>query len=88
MQEWTMSVHSRLEVLIAEYNLERARSGLRPLSGRAMAREMKINHSRLQRLRYEGQPWDLDVLDKLMQFFGLTSFDQLFEYREVEQGEK
>ena len=82
MQEWTMSVHSRLEVLIAEYNLERARVGLRPLSGRAIAREMGINHSRLQRLRYEGEPWDLEVLDKCIQFFQLESFDQLFEYRE------
>jgi transcriptional regulator with XRE-family HTH domain len=82
MQEWTMAVHSRLRILIAERNLERAREGLSALSVRQIAEGMDVDHTRLQRLVNGGDTYKLEMMDKLMQFFQLTSFDQLFEYTE------
>jgi len=85
MQELIMATKSRLNILIAEHNLERAKEGLPALSARAIADQMGITHTRFLRLKKQGEPWDLEALDKCMQFFKLDSFDQLFEYQEEEQ---
>lgn len=82
MCEWSMAVRSRLPVLIAERNLERAQVGLKPLSVRQLADEIDVDHTRLQRLVNGGEAWKLDVMDKVIQYFQLTSFDQLFVYTE------
>jgi hypothetical protein len=85
MQEFTMAVRSRLRVLVAEYNLARAREGLAPLSVRQLAQAMGVDHTRLGRAINGGDTFKLDLLDACMQFFKLDSFDQLFEYTEEEK---
>jgi hypothetical protein len=83
--EVAMAVRSRLPILIAQHNLERARVGEPPLSVRQIALAMGIDHTRLLRIVRDGGPWKLDVLNAAFQYFRLTSFDQLFEYREDER---
>ena len=85
MQEWGMATKSRLNILIAEYNLARAREGLPAMSARAIAQEMGVTHTRFLRVRKQGEPWDLELMDKCMQFFQLNSYDELFEYQEEEK---
>lgn len=87
MQEWSMATKSRLNILIAEYNLARAREGLPALSARAIAQEMDVTHTRFLRIKRNGEPWDLELIDKCMQFFQLNSLDELFEYTEVSKSE-
>lgn len=82
--EDVMTVRSRLPILIAQHNLERARAGQPALSVRQIALAMGIDHTRLLRIVRDGGPWKSDVLNAVFQYFGLTSFDELFEYHEGE----
>lgn len=82
MQEWTMTVRSRLPILIAEYNLTRLRAGQPKLGNPEIAEKLGIEYTRLHRLLNGSQAWKFDVMDACMQLFELNSFDQLFEYTE------
>lgn len=82
MQEWTMALKSRLHILIADRNAERARAGLKPLSVRSIAEATGIERTRLHRLLSGADNDTLKMLDKLMQHFQLNSLDELLEYQE------
>ena len=77
-----MDVRSRLPILIAQHNIGRAQAGEPPVSVRQIAVTMGIDHTRLIRVVRDGGPWKLDILNAVFQYFQLTSFDELFEYRE------
>jgi DNA-binding Xre family transcriptional regulator len=76
-----MSVKSRIKVLLAERNLERARAGDRAISVRQLAERTGITHSALVKLvNNQSQMVAFDTLDKLMRFFGTRNLDDLLEY--------
>ena len=82
MQEWTMALRSRLHILLADRNAERARAGLKPLSWRLVAAEAQIDRTRLHRFVSGGDHLTLTMIDKLMQYFQLSDLNELLEYRE------
>jgi DNA-binding Xre family transcriptional regulator len=82
MQEFTMALQSRIHILLADLNAQRARAGQRPLSVRALAREIGVDNSTLHRVVNGGDHITLSLLDKLLQYFNLNSLDDLLEYRE------
>lgn len=76
-----MPVKSRIKVLLAERNLERARSGERPISVRGLSEATGITHSALVKLvNGKSSMVSFETLDKLMQFFGASDLDQILEY--------
>ena len=86
IQSTSMPVRSRIKVLLAERNLERARAGARPISVRQLAEATGITHSALVKL-VNGQSTriDFNTLDKLMAFFDTDDMnDILVRIREVE----
>ncbi len=81
MQGLSMPVKSRIKVLLAERNLERARVGEKPISVRGIAQATGITHSALVKLiNGKSTRIDFDTLDKLMQFFGTQDLNDLLEY--------
>jgi DNA-binding Xre family transcriptional regulator len=81
MQEMTMPVKSRIKVLLAERNLDRARSGERPISVRGLAEATGITHSALVKLvNGKSGMISFETLDKLMQFFGTKDLNEILEY--------
>lgn len=76
-----MPVRTRIKVLLAEVNLERTRAGEKPISVRKLAEETGLTHSALvQLVNGKSKMVAFETLDKLMQFFGVTSLDRLLEY--------
>lgn len=76
-----MPVKSRVRVLLAERNLERAKQGLPAISVRQIARETGLTHSALVALvNNQSVMVAYDTLDRLMRFFDLDSLDALLEY--------
>ena len=81
MQEMTMPVKSRVKVLLAERNLERARAGEKLVSVRELAERTGITHSALVKL-VNGRSGmiSFETLDRLMQYFGTTDLNAILEY--------
>src|SRR5262245_7977997 len=76
-----MSVKSRVKVLLAERNLERARAGERAISVRQLAESTGITHSALVKLvNNQSQMIAFDTIDKLMRFFGTEHLDDILEF--------
>lgn len=81
MQEMLMPVKSRIKVLLAERNLERARAGEKPISVRGVAEATGITHSALVKLvNGKSGMISFETLDKLMQFFGTKDLNEILEY--------
>ncbi len=81
MEGLSMPIRSRVKILLAERNLERARAGERPISVRAIAEATGITHSALVKfVNNQSQMVAFDTLDKLMQFFGTADLDDILEY--------
>ncbi len=76
-----MPVRSRVKVLLYRRNAERAAAGEKPLTLRGASRATGIAYSALRKLAdNETTRIDFDTLDRLMQFFGTSSLDELLEY--------
>jgi putative transcriptional regulator len=92
MQGVSMPVRSRVKVLLAEQNLQRARAGQNPISVRAVAEATGITHSALVKLvNNQSTRIDFETIDKLMQFFGTDDINDILEYvppAEREQNDK
>lgn len=76
-----MPLKSRIKVLLAERNLDRARRGEKLISVRGLAEATGITHSALVKLvNNRSTRVDFETLDKLMQFFETTDLNDLLEY--------
>ena len=81
-----MPIKARIKVLLAEVNLERARSGERPVSVRRLSEETGITHSALVQLANgKSKMVAFETLDKLMRFFKTERLDSLLEYIPVNE---
>lgn len=81
MQGMNMPVKSRIKVLLAERNLDRARSGEKPISVRGLAEATGITHSALVKLvNGKSNMISFETLDKIMQFFGTKDLNEILEY--------
>lgn len=81
MQGSTMPIKSRVKVLLAERNLERARRGERSISVRGLAEATGIAHSALIKLvDNKSTRVDFETLDRLMRYFGTTDLDDILVY--------
>jgi putative transcriptional regulator len=77
----SVPIRSRIKVLLAERNLDRARKGERPISVRAIAEATGITHSALVKLvNNQSTRVDFETIDKLMQFFGTRDINDVLEY--------
>ncbi len=76
-----MPVKSRVKLLLAERNLERVRKGEKAITVIGLSQATGITHSALVRL-VNGQSTRVDfaTIDKIMQFFETTDFNDVFEY--------
>lgn len=82
-------IRCRIPRIMAEFNIQRLRSGLSVMSERRIAQETQISYGYLRRLtREETEIYQLPEMARLMQFFKLNSFDQLFEYTEEPMGKE
>lgn len=81
MQEMIMPVKSRIKVLMAERNLDRARAGERPISVRGLSEATGITHSALVKLvNGKSSMISFETIDKLMKFFGTKDLNEVLEY--------
>lgn len=81
MQGLTMTIRSRIKILLAERNLERTKEGLETISVRRLSRETGITHSALVKLvNNQSERVDFETLDKLMRFFCTSDIRDLLEY--------
>ncbi len=81
MHRETMPIRSRVKILLAERNLERAHRGEKPISVRGVADATGITHSALVKLvNNQSTRVDFETLDKLMQFFGTADLNDILEY--------
>ena len=81
MQGIKMPVKSRIKVLLAERNLDRARGGEKPISVRGLAEATGITHSALVKLvNGKSNMISFETLDKIMQFFGTSDLNEILEY--------
>ncbi len=81
MQEVSMPIRSRVKVLLAERNLERARAGQGSVSLPQLAAATGIAHSALRKLvNNQSTRIDFETIDKLMQYFGTNTLDDILEY--------
>ncbi len=86
-QEFSMALRSRVHILLADLNAQRARENLKRISVRQIAIETGIGETKLHRFVNGDEHCTLDMLDKLMGYFQLESLDQLLEYTEVPKAE-
>ena len=82
MQGFSMPIRSRVKVLMAERNLERARAGQKALSVRGLAEATGIAHSALVKLvDNKSTRVDFETLDRLMRYFGTRDLNEILEYQ-------
>jgi DNA-binding Xre family transcriptional regulator len=78
MQVELMPIRSRVNVLLAQHNLERAQAGEKPVSVRALAKATGIAHSSLVNLvNGKVSRIDFETLDRLMKYFGTTDMNDV-----------
>ncbi len=76
-----MPIRSRIKVLLAERNLDRARAGEKPISVRGVAEATGITHSALVKLvNGKSGMISFETMDKLMKFFGTTNLNDILEW--------
>ncbi len=82
-------VRSRINVLLAERNLERAQQGERPLSLRAIAQQAGVAYTTLLNLANgKSRGIEFGTLNALMKVFGTRSINDLLEYLPDEPGDE
>ncbi|NJO82656.1 MAG: helix-turn-helix transcriptional regulator [Blastochloris sp.] len=80
-----MTIRPRVNVLLAEHNLQRAQAGEKPISVRSLAKATGIAHSSLVNLiNNRVSRIDFDTLDKLMRYFGTTDMNEVLARDEDE----
>jgi DNA-binding Xre family transcriptional regulator len=78
MQVELMPIRPRVNVLLAQHNLERAQAGEKPVSVRALAKATGIAHSSLVNLvNGKVARIDFETLDRLMKYFGTTDMNDV-----------
>ena len=76
-----MPIRSRVKVLLAERNLERARAGERAISVRQLSEATGITHSALVKLiNNQTTRIDFETIDRLMQFFDTDDIRDILDY--------
>jgi DNA-binding Xre family transcriptional regulator len=81
-----MPIRSRVNVLLAEHNVKRAKQGEPALSVRGLARAAGVSHSAIVRLVDDKTEMiQFRTLDRLMRFFDTTDIRDILEYTPDEQ---
>ena len=82
MHGLTMPIRSRVKVLLAERNLERARAGQKAISVRGLSQATGIAHSALVKLLdNKSTRVDFETLDRLMRYFSTQDLNEILEYQ-------
>jgi len=78
-----MGIRLRVGVLLAEHNVKRAEQGQGRLSARALAEATGISHSSMVGLvRGEQRRIDLELLERVMRYFGTTDVRDVLDWRD------
>lgn len=81
------AVRTRLIELVAERNLERARAGKRLITLTDISRETDVSFIALSTIaQNKAKTIAFDTMARLMGYFNLSSFDQLFAYIKPDTG--